>query len=251
VAWYRSSRDERERSYRDKQRQRALLTAAGVAGVAGGLARAPWAAKHAVRAAGKLSPRVGRGMARIPANTRTRLADIENKATRASVPLAIGSGATGSASSLIYAGRLKRETKKEGQKLGLEPASKSLSQIAKADDRWRSHVSPEAIKAHDETLPGYQRRSARDVAANAALTGVGGAGAVKGYKAYTSGASRLMARTPGGVPRMAAGLGLSGLAGLAIGHGATGAVDHVGRIKDNQTRRAKIRARGHERRRSS
>jgi hypothetical protein len=123
VSWYRERRDERVSDYRSKKRQKQLLTGAGILGLAGGLARAPWAAKHAVRAAGKASPRVARRVARVSGGTRTRLASIERQATAASTPLAITSGATGSVSSLNFAGRLKRETKKEGQKLGIEKSA--------------------------------------------------------------------------------------------------------------------------------
>lgn len=262
MSWYRQRRDEKVADYRAKRRQKNLLTAAGVMGVAGGLARAPWAAKHAVRAAGKVSPRVARGVGRVPAGTRTRLAAIESGATRASTPLAIASGATGSLSSLTYAGRLKRETKKEGEKLGIEKAS--LADIAKRakqeppsdvamrrardtrDESWRKRVSPGAQVAHDTTLPPYKTRYAGQAAAGAGAAALGVGAAGLGGRSLARNLIRAN-RANGRLAPIAAGtaatLGGLGVAGVGGGY----AVNRMRGYSGISAKQRAIRARGHQR----
>ena len=261
MAWYRGSKSERVREYRAKQRQKALLTSAGVLGVAGGLARAPWAAKHAVRAAGKVSPQVARGVARVPASARTRLADVEAKGTAASVPLAIGSGALGSTSSLVYAGRLKREAKKEGQKLGIDKSLAELAVVAKRagepevswragmsarnprNNTWREEVSPAAVAAHDKALPPYAQRYARQ-----GLAGMGVAAGL-GTVAYGAGRSAIRsAATGGGRAKVAAKGSLAALSGLASVPAAAYAGERGMKAQRIEGMRRAIRARGHQRR---
>lgn len=261
VSWYqRQRRTERVEDYRAKRKQKNLLAAAGVLGVAGGLARAPWAAKHAVRAAGKVSPRVGRGVARVPG--RARLAAVERQATSASTPLAIASGATGSLSSLTYAGRLKRETQKEGKKLGIEKAS--LAEIRKRasepqvgavarrrardarDESWRAQVSAGAQGAHDRALPPYKQRHQRRAmtGAGTAALGVGAAGlggrvALRNVIRATKAKGRL-APIAAGTALTAGGLGAAG-----VGTGV--AVQGVRRAHGITQKQRAIRGRGHQR----
>jgi hypothetical protein len=254
MAWYRQNRDDQVADYRAKQRQKVLLTGAGVLGLAGGLARAPWAAKHAVRAAQRAGPRVGVRVPQVSPRTRTRLADIERTATETSMPLAIASGALGSLSSLTYANRLKRETKTEGEKLGLvknhvepdqPPRDRQRLVAAREranDDLWRQYVSADARNAHDEVLPTYSRRYGRQALAG---TGVGVAGGVTGLAA---GRAAVRARRAGaGTGKVGA---LSALAALGAGSTLAGGVATSRALRrgaEIEASRRAIRARGYQR----